>query len=92
MKVSFTGDAPVEVEVKPGSSIAAASKAAAIEQKYPCRGKGLCGTCIVNIESGVENLNPPDEAESRVLRILRASPGQRLACQALASDDVACRF
>jgi len=92
MKISFSGGAPIDVEVETGISIAAAAKATAIEQAFPCRGHGRCGTCIVNIESGAENLNPPDEAESRVLRILKASQGQRLACQARAHGDVICRF
>ncbi|MDR1841308.1 MAG: (2Fe-2S)-binding protein [Holophagales bacterium] len=92
MKICFTGNAPIDVEVEPGSSIAAAARAASIEQKYPCRGYGRCGTCIVNIESGAENLSQPNESESRVLRILKANSGQRLACQALANDDVVCRF
>jgi ferredoxin len=47
---------------------------------------------MVEIESGMENLMPPDEAESRALRILKAGPAHRLACQAKASGDVVCRF
>jgi ferredoxin len=41
----------------------------------------------------MENLSAPDERESRLLRILKADPSQRLACQAKAMNgDVACRF
>jgi ferredoxin len=47
---------------------------------------------MVEIESGMENLTPPDEAESRALRILKADPSHRLACQAKASGNVVCRF
>ena len=82
MKIRFTDGEPVEIEVGPGISLAVAAESAGFEHERACRGHGRCGACIVTIEDGIENLNPPDEAESRVLRILKAAPNQRLACQA----------
>ena len=82
MKIRFTDDEPIEIEVEPGISLAAAAERAGVDHERACRGHGRCGECIVTIEDGIENLNPPDEAESRVLRILKAAPDQRLACQA----------
>jgi len=87
MKIRFAGDEPIEIEVEPGVSLAAAASNAGVGHEYACRGHGRCGACIVTIEDGIEKLSPPDEAESRVLRILKAAPDQRLACQAKTSSE-----
>jgi ferredoxin len=92
MTICFTGKMPASVEVETGASLAAAAELASIAHGQTCRKHGRCGFCMVEIESGIENLTPPDEAELRALRILKASPAHRLACQAKASGDVVCRF
>jgi adenylate cyclase len=90
MKIRFADNEPVEVEH--GISLAAAANSSGTEYTHVCRGHGRCGMCIVTIENGNENLTPPDETETRVLRILNAAPNQRLACRTYASGDVGCRF
>ena len=51
-----------------------------------CRGLGLCGTCVVEILEGMENLSPRTKAELKKLKGL--SPSLRLACQCKVLGDV----
>ena len=46
-----------------------------------CGGYGLCGTCIVEIVEGMENLSPRTEVENRKLK--KKPETYRLACQTL---------
>jgi len=39
---------------------------------------GICGTCVLTIEEGMENLAPKNGAE----QTMRLEPNERLACQA----------
>ncbi len=55
---------------------------------FGCR-TGICGTCLVQIQSGEETLAPPGEAEQEALEIY--APGiknARLACQIALTSDV----
>lgn len=58
---------------------------------HSCGGHARCGTCRVTIEEGAEHLSEAGPAEARVLKILRAAPEERLACQARARGEVCCR-
>lgn len=51
-----------------------------------CGGYGQCGTCVVEIAEGMENLSPRTEVENRKLK----NRGQncRLACQTLVNGPV----
>ncbi|MEM6425837.1 MAG: 2Fe-2S iron-sulfur cluster-binding protein [Cyanobacteria bacterium P01_H01_bin.119] len=46
-----------------------------------CGGYGQCATCVVEIESGMENLSPKTAVEQKRLR--RRPDNCRLACQTL---------
>lgn len=46
-----------------------------------CGGYGQCGTCIVEIVEGMENLSPLTEVEKRKLR--KKPDNYRLSCQVL---------
>lgn len=46
-----------------------------------CGGYGQCGTCIVEIADGMENLSPRTEVEDRKLK--KKPSNYRLACQTL---------
>jgi adenylate cyclase len=84
MKLCFPDGTSAEIEAEPGTSLSTAAAKAGIRPKNPtCLGHGRCGVCLVGVADGFESLSPPSEAESRVLRILGATPSQRLACQAL---------
>lgn len=51
-----------------------------------CGGYGQCGTCIVEIVEGMENLSPPTETEKRKLK--KKPSTYRLACQTLVQGPV----
>ena len=51
-----------------------------------CGGYGQCGTCIVEIIEGADNLSPRTDFETRKLKKKPAS--YRLACQALVHGSV----
>lgn len=51
-----------------------------------CGGYGQCGTCVVEIVEGMENLSPRTEVEDRKLR--KKSQSYRLACQTLVNGPV----
>lgn len=51
-----------------------------------CGGHGQCGTCIVEIVEGMENLSPRTAAENRKLR--KQLESYRLACQTLVHGPV----
>lgn len=51
-----------------------------------CGGYGQCGTCIVEIVDGIDNLSPRTEVEQRKLK--KRPETYRLACQALVNGPV----
>lgn len=51
-----------------------------------CGGYGQCGTCVVEIAEGMENLSPRTEVENRKLKKRRETC--RLACQTLVNGPV----
>jgi ferredoxin len=51
-----------------------------------CGGYGQCGTCIVAIQEGMENLSPRTEVENRKLK--KKPENYRLACQTLVHGPV----
>lgn len=53
-----------------------------------CRGKGLCGTCVVQTPEP-EGLAPPEKRERKALKKFDSSiEGLRLSCQAKVVDDL----
>ncbi|GAB4243945.1 MAG: 2Fe-2S iron-sulfur cluster-binding protein [Stanieria sp.] len=51
-----------------------------------CGGYGQCGTCIVEIVEGMENLSPKTPFEERKLK--RKPSSYRLACQTLVNGAI----
>jgi len=51
-----------------------------------CGGYGQCGTCIVEITSGLENLSPKTDFEQRKLK--KKPDNYRLACQTLVNGPI----
>lgn len=51
-----------------------------------CGGYGQCGTCLVEIVEGMENLSPRTDFEQRKLR--KKPDSYRLACQTLVNGPV----
>ena len=54
---------------------------------YGCR-EGDCGTCLMKVESGWENLSSASVIEDKILRENAAGRHHRLACQAQVLGDV----
>lgn len=51
-----------------------------------CGGNGQCGTCIVEIAKGTENLSPRTEVENKKLK--KKPENYRLACQTLVNGPI----
>lgn len=51
-----------------------------------CGGYGQCGTCIVEITEGMENLSPRTEVEDRKLK--KKPKNYRLSCQTLVNGPI----
>jgi ferredoxin len=51
-----------------------------------CGGYGQCGTCIVEVIEGIENLSPRTDVENRKLK--KKPENYRLACQTLVNGPV----
>ena len=51
-----------------------------------CGGYGQCGTCIIEVVDGMDNLSPRTEVENRKLK--KRPPTYRLACQTLVNGQV----
>ncbi|MEB3281082.1 MAG: 2Fe-2S iron-sulfur cluster-binding protein [Lyngbya sp.] len=51
-----------------------------------CGGYGQCGTCIVEVVDGMENLSPRTDAEKRILK--KKPDSYRLACQTMVNGPV----
>ncbi|MMZ51057.1 1,2-phenylacetyl-CoA epoxidase, subunit E [compost metagenome] len=54
---------------------------------YKCGG-GICGTCVVKIDDGAQNLNKVSKKEVERLGKDLIDQGYRLACQTFVSGDV----
>ena len=80
------GETQCEREV----ALLAASRSAGVELTHRCGGHARCGTCLVTVHAGADQLSEPLASEKRVLAILKAGADQRLACQAWAKGDVSC--
>ena len=58
-----------------------------IKKLFNCRGKGMCGTCLVRIEG--EKIEPPNEIEIKKLKKkLPKDQSLRLACQLIIRSDL----
>lgn len=53
---------------------------------------GICSTCLIQINSGMENLTPKTEQEEATLAVRSAAPEQRLACQCVVNGDIEFEF
>lgn len=91
-KVTFKGRITAEIDLEREISLLAAASKGEVAINHRCGGHARCGSCLVTVEEGQEQLSAMGDAEARVLKILKASQGQRLACQSQAKGDVCCRI
>lgn len=74
-------DIGVTVTVPAGTRLIEISEKVGAGITYGCR-EGECGTCLMTIVSGMENMSERSVLEDKVLKEILASRQQRLACQA----------
>ena len=91
-KVIFKGKLIGEITLERELSILAAATKGDVGLTHRCGGHSRCGTCLITVEEGAEHLTPIGAAEARILKTLKATPDQRLGCQAWAQGDVICRI
>jgi ferredoxin len=75
------------LDVRAGSALVDVADAHQTDLDFGCR-DGVCGTCIVSVLRGAENLSPVSVDEQDTLENFGAEPGQRLACQVKILGDV----
>jgi len=64
-----------------------------VQIEHACGGVGVCATCHVIIDGGMENLSQAtDEELDRVDYAPNSTPTSRLACQAVVKGDVTVRI
>jgi ferredoxin len=77
-----------EIELPDGERIAEACEEAGVP--FACT-EGVCGTCVIEVIEGAENLSSPTQEEEDFLGA--GSCGERLACQCrLRSGNVKIKF
>lgn len=70
------------VSVPTRTSLLQALLAHELQVPMACKGKGICATCHIHIERGMDRLTPRTDRENQTLRLITgADPSSRLACQ-----------
>ena len=85
-KVTFE-DIELTVNVPAGTRVIEVSEKVGSGIIYGCR-ECDCGTCIMEVTEGRDNLSKPSMLEDKVLHENLAGKNQRLACQAQILGDV----
>ena len=91
---------PVQIHFEGGQSIMApydmpildAAKQNDVDLDHYCGGTCSCGTCVVEILSGAENLSRVEAREQLVLGDEKFKKGNRLSCQARVRGEVRVRI
>jgi len=85
-KVTFKTD-NITVDVPAGTRLAEVADQVEASLPFGCR-DGLCGTCIMIVLEGIENLQPMSDDERETLENYEADENQRLGCQAVVNGDL----
>ena len=85
-KITFKSDGK-DVEVPAGTTLVQAAEDNGASIAFSCKA-GVCVSCLVNINKGMENLGPKSGNEKATLEGFGAKPNQRLACQCIVNGDV----
>lgn len=83
-------DINVTLNVPAGSRVIEISDKVNSGIVYGCR-EGDCGTCLMKVVEGSENLSEPSVLETKILKEHFAGRDFRLACQAQVLGDVTVR-
>jgi 2Fe-2S ferredoxin len=85
-KVTFKSDGK-SAEVPAGTQLVQVAEDIGASIPFSCKA-GVCVSCLINIDKGLENLSPMTENEKATLEGFGAKPNQRLACQVVVNGDV----
>ncbi|MGH8765752.1 MAG: 2Fe-2S iron-sulfur cluster-binding protein [Burkholderiales bacterium] len=81
--IGMSYDGGLDAQGRWGLSVLEFSRLNDIAHANVCSGRGRCGTCRVQVDTGAASLSPMSEAEREtLLRVDAATEGVRLACQA----------
>lgn len=84
-RVTFVND-DLTIDVDPGTTLSLVAFRSEAGLPFGCRA-GTCGTCVITVVEGEENLDPPGFVEEDTLAVCGESvPGRRLACQVIVRD------
>ena len=79
-KVTFKSDAKT-VDAPDGTPLVQIAEDNGASIAFSCKA-GVCVSCLVNVNKGMDSLTPPTDNEKATLEGFGAKPNQRLACQA----------
>lgn len=86
-KIKYT-NSDEEVELSDGACLKDAVDEKGWGVPFGCE-DGVCGTCIVNVTAGAENLSEIEEKEKMTLAAMGLDDGEhRLACQCKVKGDI----
>ena len=85
-KVEFVTDG-VTIEVEMGVQLASIVDDEGLSVPFGCR-DAQCGTCMITVHEGIENLQPASDDERETLSMNDADENQRLCCQAIVKGDL----
>ena len=84
--VTFKSDNK-QAQANPGDMLMNIAQANNASIPFGCK-NGICGTCIIKVNKGMENLSPMEEKEKNTLAMFGAGPQNRLTCQCKVNGDV----
>lgn len=86
-KISFEMDG-ITYETEPGQLLVDICREAGSSIPFGCT-NGICGTCIISVLEGMDNLSEQEPDEEMTLEMFGADkPEHRLACQCRVDGDV----
>ena len=86
-KVTFQGTQQT-VDVEEGADLREVTQKNGWPIPYGCE-NGICGTCLISIPEGQENLSSAEATEQQTLKAMgKADGAHRLACQCKVNGDV----
>lgn len=86
-KVNFQDDELV-VDAEIGANLRDVAQSEGASIPFGCE-QGICGTCLISVPEGEDNLSDMEDQEKETLSAMGAEPGQRLACQCQVEGDIA---
>ena len=80
-------DTDTTLEVPSGAALLDACEESDAPVPFACTA-GACGTCLIQLEAGADQVSPMDADEERTVRSSTELEGARLACQLTVLGDI----